>query len=138
MRYINQFNRFNESNDSSITNKDARDIIYQIYQYKDALQNINNGVDNDDVSRVDSENYNDSIIKKCQDRLYLYDKINAQFVIDSLFHNDVTEKDIIEMGNEIMNKFGTNPQMVEQAFEDCFSVFVANGIYTEDDDLDEE
>ena len=138
MKYIIFFRRFNESNSSSINKRDAKDLIYQIYQYKDALSETNNKVDDNDVSdRIDSENYNSDLLKKCKDRLYIYDKINAQFVIDSLFHKDVTEDEIIKMGDEIMNNYGTEPSMVEQAFEDCFSIFIANGIYTEDDELEE-
>jgi hypothetical protein len=40
------------------------------------------------------------------------------------------------MGDTIMDKYGTEPQMVEHAFEDCFSIFVANGIQSSDDEFE--
>jgi hypothetical protein len=119
MKYLNRFDTFNESYhrqyDSSITEKDAQELINHIYQYKDQVHN-----------RPD-------LIKKCEDRLYIYDKENVEFVIDSLFHSNVDEEDIIRMGDTIMDKYGTEPQMVEHAFEDCFSIFVSNGIHSSDD-----
>lgn len=123
MKHINNYNKFKifESYigkyDNSIKELEAKNIVSQIYQYKELISNNNN------------------LKKKCQDRLYYYDKINKEFVIDSLFNKeDISEDDIIKMGDTLMDKFGTEPQMVEQAFEDCFGVFTSEGIYVMDDD----
>ena len=124
MNHLKKFSMYQESHtgklDSSITKEEARSLINQIYQYKDSVSG------------------NQSLEQKCKDRLYYYDTMNVEFVIDSIFYNDVTEEDIIKMGDTLMDKFGTEPQMLEQAFEDCFSVFTSEGIYTADDEEFEE
>jgi len=126
MKHINTFVKFgvlesySGQHDSSIRKEEAKDLINQIYQYKESVSG------------------NSSLRKKCEDRLYYYDKMNVDFVISSIFDRDVTEEDIIRMGDTLMDRFGTEPQMLEQAFEDCFSVFTSEGIYTSDDEFEEE
>lgn len=126
MKHINSFEKFGvfESYkgqyESSIKKEEARDLITQIYQYKEVVSG------------------NSGLKQKCHDRLYYYDKMNVDFVIDSIFEKDVTEDDIIRMGDTLQDKFGTEPQMLEQAFEDCFAVFTSEGIFTADEDEFEE
>lgn len=100
-------------------------------------------------SSIDQEEIDDIIgkILKCQRHFYKfteednllkinkvgkilnpYDKKVSDFVIDTLFYNlnspndleDLSEE-IIKLGDDIMYKYGTEPHMVINAFEDCFS-----------------
>lgn len=132
MKHLNHFNNFkNESHyDSSITKDDAEELIYKIHQYHDALSS-NEGDWNDSSF----ESFITDLESKCKDRLYIYDRENSEFVINCLFRDsNISADDIIRVGDEIMNKFGTEPHMVIEAFEDCFSIFTANKVYIDDEE----
>lgn len=137
MKYLSQYNNFEVIQESyyrgefesSIKQEDAEELVSQIAQYQNLLQDILN--DNEGNQKLDN------IIAGCENRLYIYDTINKEFVLETLFSNPVnsyTYQEIIKMGDKIMDKYGTEPHMIEQAFEDCFSVLTANGIIVDEEE----
>ena len=70
----------------------------------------------------------DDIVKKCEQRLIPYDKINRNFVLDILLYTDPSSdtshlsEEIIKLGDKIMSYYGTEPRMVINAIEDCSSI----------------
>lgn len=101
--------------DSSIKEDVVDGIIDNLKRYQSSFIDV-------DIKNLDE------IISNCEDRLAPYDKISREFIIDTVFYNEVEKNEnnikdeIISMGDKIMNKFGTEPRQVINAFEDIFSV----------------
>ena len=114
--------------DSSIEKDEANRIIYQ-------CQQIQNKLDFNDETRLQE------LIELCENRLKNYDKIVIDFVIDRIFFDDASDEfsdELIKTGDIIMNKFGTEPRMVVNAFEDCFSVLGRYVDIYDEDELEED
>lgn len=118
--------------DSSIKSEDVDGIINkirkcQIYFYRFA--------DEDSMMIRD----------KLEKILNPYDDVVSSFIIDKLVYtlnNPSTFEDlsqeIVELGDDIMNKYGTEPRMVINAFNDCFSYLKRFIDLTDEDEFLEE
>ena len=103
--------------DSSITEDDALEACFLISECQKIISPI-----------VSNTKVYDDIVKKCEQRLIPYDKINRNFVLDILLYTDPSSdtshlsEEIIKLGDKIMSYYGTEPRMVINAIEDCSSI----------------
>jgi hypothetical protein len=114
--------------DSSIEEDEANRIVYQMKKFQ---SNYN-----------PSDQMDEQLVEVLKRQLRHYDEINMDFVIDALLFDDAsdeTAENIIRTGDIIMNKFGTEPQMVVNAFEDAFSVLSRYvNMWDDEDEVDED
>lgn len=114
--------------DSSIKSDDLVPIINKIMKLREVMI--------DDTS--DHEVMEDSLEKL----LNVYDEPVIRKVIDTIFFDDSSDEDeltqsFIKLGDSIMNKWGTEPNMVINAFEDAFS-FLSRKFDLEEEEVQEE
>lgn len=104
----------NESYDSSIKRSEVLPII-------DKIISISN------LSIVDNEPDIERLIENLENSLSMYDRMVVEEVIDLMLFNypDVSKEyiinKIIELGDRVLEKEGTEPSMVLRAFEDAFN-----------------
>jgi hypothetical protein len=133
MKHLMIFKEFNLSEsyrgqwDSSIEEHQVLDLCDKIYQVQKFL--------------IESlEDDYDIYISKIESILQPYDKIVQNFLLE-LFTSDSSDKDdelvqdIIELGDKIINRYGTEPRQVLNAIEDIISYF--SRFLTEEDILAE-
>jgi hypothetical protein len=107
--------------DSSIKSSDVEEILPEIHQVQEFIQ--------------ESDEKFDSKMKSI---LKNYDKIVIDYISDMfLFSDDVSIDGIIELGDKIINRYGTEPSQVINAIEDVISYF-SRWLPHPDDDLIEE
>jgi hypothetical protein len=107
--------------DSSIKSSDVEEILPEIHQVQEFIQESDEKFD----SKIES------ILKN-------YDKIVIDYISDMfLFSDDVSIDGIIELGDKIMNRYGTEPKQVINAIEGVISYF-SRWLPHPDDDLIEE
>ena len=103
----------NESYDSSIKESDVANILNKIKQISK-------------IEIVDNTADIDYLIENIESALSSYDQETVEEVIDLMLFNypDVSEEyiinKIIQLGDRIFDKYGTEPKMVLLAFEDAF------------------
>ena len=123
------YERYSPQWDSSIEEEDEANRI--VYQMKKFQSNYNQ-----------SGQMDEQLVEVLKRKLSHYDEINMDFVIDALLFDDAsdeTAQNIIRTGDIIMNKFGTEPQMVVNAFEDAFSVLSHYvNMWDDEDEVDED
>lgn len=120
--------RYSPNWDSSIEVDEANRILDQMKKFQSKF-------DFSDETRIDN------IVEVLKRKLRHYDEINSDFVIDALLFDDASDEtvdNIIRTGDIIMNKFGTEPQMVVNAFEDAFDVLSRYVNFYEEDEEEEE
>lgn len=101
--------------DSSIKEEDVDSIINKIYKCQ---LHFHRFFEEDLLLKAN----------KLEKILSPYDKMVSNFVVDTLLYSlnkpdtfeDLTQE-IVELGDDVMNKYGTEPRMVINAFNDCFS-----------------
>jgi len=122
------YERYSPQWDSSIEEDEANRIVYQMKKFQ---SNYNQ-----------SDQMGEQLVEVLKRKLSHYDEINMDFVIDALLFDDAsdeTAQNIIRTGDIIMNKFGTEPQMVVNAFEDAFSVLSRYvNMWDDEDEVDED
>lgn len=113
--FLKKFESYHSQYDSSIKEDSVDSIIKILIKYQSRFVDIN-------ITNLDE------IISNCEKRLSPYDKINREFIIETIFYTEIenNEEDIkdqiISMGDTIMNRFGTEPKQVINAFEDVFAI----------------
>jgi len=101
-----------EGNDNSITKDEALSINKTLVKSRETIDSIK---DESKFSKLEDD---------CKKRLEVYDKVLSDFIITSIFYDDVADlsNKIIEIGDLILSKEGTDPIMVSNAVEDCYSI----------------
>lgn len=107
--------------DSSIKSRDVEDILPEIYQVQKFIHESDENFD----TKISS------ILKP-------FDKIVKNYISDMfLFSDDVSIDEIIELGDKIMNRYGTEPEQVINAIEEVISYFSRFLPYPDDDLIEE-
>lgn len=103
--------------DSSIRFEDAQEIVDKITKYSE-------------LSEQKMLYESDDLVSELEKNLDIYDSIVVEFVIDSILFTEYPDRfsiqekneEIINIGDKVMNKFGTEPRQVLNAFYDAFRV----------------
>jgi hypothetical protein len=113
LKYIKLFDSYNHQWDSSIRSHEVNDILPKIYQVQKFIHE----------SGEDFDSKISSILKP-------FDKIVKEFITEMFLNNYwFSEKNdglidvIVELGDKIMNRYGTEPKQVINAIEDVISYF---------------
>lgn len=103
--------------DSSIRYEDAEEVIDKVLKYSELSE---------DKMLHESED----LISEIERALNVYDEPVVEFVIDTILFNDYSDRfmisdkveEMINLGDKIMEKWGTEPRQVLQAFYSAFNV----------------
>lgn len=114
MKVIKTFEAFKGDWDSSIEEKNAKSYNLLLNEMREKIDSIK---DESKFSEME---------KECDKRLDVYDNEVKEFIIDNIFYNNVEDSvdDIIKLGDLIMSKYGTEPQQVLNAIDDCYSTIL--------------
>lgn len=129
---VENFNEFHKNKLNENSYNDFRDSYREeIYEASKKLVALSFA----DVSNVPDEHFEEFIIG-LQDKIRMYDKIVIEEISNAIgsegFSSESEAEDfILELGNEIENRYGTERQMVLQAIERAFDFTLMAG-YVED------
>ena len=114
MRTIKTFEAFVGEWDSSIKESDAT-------SYNTLLNELC-----EKAILIEDESKKTELEEECNKRLDVYDKEIKDFVVDSIFYNGTKNYigDIIELGDQVISKYGTEPIQVLNAIDDCYSTIL--------------
>ena len=114
MRTIKTFEAFVGEWDSSVKELDAT-------SYNTLLNELC-----EKINSIEDESKKTELEEECNKRLDVYDKEIKDFVVDSIFYNGVKNYivDIIELGDQVISKYGTEPIQVLNAIDDCYSTIL--------------
>lgn len=114
MRTIKTFEAFVGEWDSSIKELDAK-------SYDTLLNELC-----EKINSIEDESKKTELEEECNKRLDVYDKEIKDFVVDSIFYNGTKNYivDIIELGDQVISKYGTEPIQVLNAIDDCYSTIL--------------
>jgi len=114
MRKIKTFEAFVGEWNSSIKESDAT-------SYNTLLNELC-----EKINSIEDESKKTELEEECNKRLDVYDKEIKDFVVDSIFYNGTKDYigDIIELGDQVISKYGTEPIQVLNAIDDCYSTIL--------------
>ena len=114
MRKIKTFEAFVGEWNSSIKESDAT-------SYNTLLNELC-----EKINSIEDESKKTELEEECNKRLDVYDKEIKDFVVDSIFYNGTKNYivDIIELGDQVISKYGTEPIQVLNAIDDCYSTIL--------------